>query len=455
MAKLKKIYECKKCGHTQAVWAGQCPECKSWGSLVEKHVEEKKKNTKREIIDNNKKAEALIDIKIDESQRIKSDYKEFDRAIGGGLIKDSVTILTARPGAGKSTLLLQLSKSYADRDFKVLYISGEESSSQIKNRANRIMDKISENIWILSTNSMDNAIYEIKNIDPDIVILDSIQTFSLREFDNKQGSPVQTVECANKCVELAKDYNRKRAFILIAHMTKSGDLAGIRTLEHLVDTVLYLEGKVDEDLRFLSSTKNRFGQTGEIGLFSMQEKGLIEIENPSEYFTTKRQDPIEGSALSVIKEGNRLLEAEVESLVSKSFLPYPQRIGDSLKKDELNTLISILEERAGINLFDKNVIIKTTGGLKLKEQSANLCVMASIASSFYKKPIDNSTVFIAEVGLTGELKKVPQIEKRIRELERLGYKKVYIAKNSTKEKFNSIDVIQLKNIREVFDKEFN
>ena len=455
MAKLKKIYECKKCGHTQSVWAGQCPECKSWGSLVEKHIEEKKKNNNKEIIDNNKKAQALIDIKIDESQRIKSDYKEFDRAIGGGLIKDSVTILTARPGAGKSTLLLQLSKSYADRKYKVLYISGEESSSQIKNRANRIMDKISENIWILSTNSMDNAIYEIKNIDPDIVILDSIQTFSLREFDNKQGSPVQTVECANKCVELAKDYNRKRAFILIAHMTKSGDLAGIRTLEHLVDTVLYLEGEVDEDLRFLSSTKNRFGQTGEIGLFSMQEKGLVEIENPSEYFTTKREEGIEGSALSVIKEGNRLLEVEVESLVSKSFLPYPQRIGDSLKKDELNTLISILEERAGINLFDKNVIIKTTGGLKLKEQSANLCVMASIASSFYKKPIDNSTVFIAEVGLTGELKKVPQIEKRIRELERLGYKKVYVAKNSTKEKFDSINVMQLKNIKEVFDKEFS
>ncbi|MDO4594255.1 MAG: DNA repair protein RadA [Tissierellia bacterium] len=454
MAKTKKVYECKKCGHIQNVWSGQCPNCNSWGSLVESTIEKKSNKKIYENKDDNQ-ASKLKDIKIDQDLRIKSDYEEFDRTLGEGLVKDSVSILTARPGAGKSTLLLQLSKSYADRGYRVIYISGEESTTQIRNRAERIMKELPDNIWILSTNSMNQAQRQIEKIDADIVIIDSIQTFSLEEFDNKAGSPVQTVECANRCVEIAKNVSRKRAFLIIAHMTKSGELAGIRTLEHLVDTVLFLEGKSEEDLRFLSAAKNRFGPTGEIGLFSMREEGLVEIKNPSEYFTTERDKEVEGSAISVTKEGNRLLEIEVESLVSKSFLPYPQRIAESLRKDKLNILISILQERAGLNLFDKNVIIKTTGGLKLKEESIDLCIMVSIASSFYKRPIGDKTVFIAEVGLTGELKKVPQIDKRIRELERLGYSKCYVAKNSTKEKFKDIKVIEKRNISEVLSAEFS
>ena len=372
--------------------------------------------------------------------------------MGDGLIRDSVSILTARPGAGKSTLLLQLSKSYADIGLKVLYVSGEESESQIKSRADRIMAKLPENVWILSTNSMDQALSEIKKIDADIVFLDSIQTFSLREFDNKQGSPTQTIEVANKAVEIAKDPKKKRAIIMIGHMTKANEMAGLRTLEHLVDTVLILDGESDEDLRVLTTSKNRFGRTGEIGLFSMTEDGLLEISNPSQYFISQRDSDVEGSAIAVTKEGSRLLEVEIESLVSKSFLPYPQRIGDSLRKDELNTLISILQERAGLNLFDYNVIIKTTGGLKLSEPSVNLAIMVSIASSFLKKSVSDKTVFIAEVGLTGELKKVPQIRQRLKELERLGYEKCFIAKNSLDiSDFKSLKVIELANIREVLE----
>ena len=223
--------------------------------------------------------------------------------------------------------MLQLSKAYADEGLKVLYVSGEESESQIKSRADRIMESLPENVWILSTNSMDSAVSEIKKIDADVVFLDSIQTFTLAEFDNKAGSPTQTIEVANKAVEIAKDEHKKRAIIMIGHMTKANEMAGLRTLEHLVDTVLVLDGESDEDLRVLTSTKNRFGRTGEIGLFSMTEDGLIEISNPSEYFITARENEIEGSAISVTKEGSRLLEVEIESLVSKSFLPYPQRIG--------------------------------------------------------------------------------------------------------------------------------
>lgn len=449
MAKVKKAYECVECGHTQGVWAGQCPQCKKWGTMHEVVVE--KSSTSKSVVVEDKNAKKLKSISLDASERIKSSYAEFDRSVGGGLVRDSVSILTARPGAGKSTLLLQLSKSYADLGLKVIYISGEESESQIKSRADRIMnDSLPENVWILSTNSMDLAIKEIKKIDADIVFLDSIQTFSLAEFDNKAGSPTQTIEVSNKAVEIAKDFNRKRAVIMIGHMTKKGEMAGLRTLEHLVDTVLILDGESEEDLRVLTSSKNRFGRTGEIGLFSMDEDGLNEITNPSQYFITERSEEIEGSAISVTKEGSRLLEVEIESLVSKSFMPYPQRIGDSLRRDDLNTLISILQERAGLNLFDYNVIIKTTGGLKLSEPSVNLAIMISIASSLMKKPVSDKYVFIAEVGLTGELKKVPQIKQRLKEIERLGYKKAFVARNSVDDgEFNNLKVIQHANISQV------
>lgn len=449
MAKVKKAYECVECGHTQGVWAGQCPQCKKWGTMHEVVVE--KSSTSKSVVVEDKNAKKLKSISLDASERIKSSYAEFDRSVGGGLVRDSVSILTARPGAGKSTLLLQLSKSYADLGLKVIYISGEESESQIKSRADRIMnDSLPENVWILSTNSMDLAIKEIKKIDADIVFLDSIQTFSLAEFDNKAGSPTQTIEVSNKAVEIAKDFNRKRAVIMIGHMTKKGEMAGLRTLEHLVDTVLILDGESEEDLRVLTSSKNRFGRTGEIGLFSMDEDGLNEITNPSQYFITERSEEIEGSAISVTKEGSRLLEVEIESLVSKSFMPYPQRIGDSLRRDDLNTLISILQERAGLNLFDYNVIIKTTGGLKLSEPSVNLAIMISIASSLMKKPVSDKYVFIAEVGLTGELKKVPQIKQRLKEIERLGYKKAFVARNSVDDgEFNNLKVIQYANISQV------
>lgn len=454
MAKVKKVYQCKNCGHSQSVWAGQCPSCKKWGSLIETTVKETKSSQK--VIFDENEAKRLKDIEINQAERIKSTYKEFDRALGGGLVRDSVSILTARPGAGKSTLLLQLSKSYADSGLKVLYISGEESQSQIKSRAKRIMDSEPINLWILSTNSMDLAIREIEKKDADIIILDSIQTFALEEFDNKQGSPTQTIEVAGRAVEIAKNPEKKRAFIMVGHMTKSGEMAGLRTLEHLVDTVLILDGSPDENLRVLTSSKNRFGRTGEIGLFSMDEEGLVEIENPSEYFISQRNEWVEGAAIGVSKEGSRLLEVEIESLVSKSFMPYPQRIGDSLRRDDLNTLISILQERAGLNLYDMNVIIKTTGGLKLSEPAVNLAIIMSIASSLLKKPISDKFVFIAEVGLTGELKKVPQIKNRVKELERLGYERVYIARNSLEKKeFSAIDIRDFANIKEVIKDVFS
>lgn len=454
--KLKTIYRCTNCGEEHIAWAGKCPSCSSWNTLVEEVIQKNTKNNASIAKGYTKKANQLKSVKVDSSERILTNIKEFDRTIGGGIVKDSVSILTAKPGVGKSTLLLEISNNLAKEGHKVLYISGEESESQIKNRANRIMKDIPEEIYIISTNSMDIAIQEINSINPDIIFLDSIQTMALSEYAQRPGTPTQTIECANAIVEICKNADNPKAAIMIGHMTKSGEMAGLMTLEHLVDTVLILENEEDSQLRVLRSTKNRFGYTGEIGLFDMIEGGLKEVDNPSEYFITPRDKSVEGSALAVVKEGSRILTVEVESLVSSSFTPYPIRIGDSLRKDQLNTLISILEQRSGFNLYDKNVILKTTGGLKLSEQSVNLAIIMSIVSSLKKKGIDNLTVFIAEVGLTGELKRVPDIEKRLLELDRLGFKNAYISKgNYDLSKISDLKVIQMESINDVIKHVFN
>ena len=446
--KLKTVFKCTNCGEEQIAWTGKCPSCGSWDSLVEEVVEKKSKSQSLNSKKVYKKSNRLKSIKVDSSERFLTNINEFDRTIGGGIVKDSVSILTAKPGAGKSTLLLEIAKNLALDDHKILYISGEESESQIKNRALRIMEEIPDDIFIISTNSMDIALHEIEEVDPDVIFLDSIQTLGLEQYTQRPGTPTQTIECANELVNICKNAEKPRAAIMIGHMTKSGEMAGLMTLEHLVDTVLILESESDSQLRVLRTTKNRFGYTGEIGLFNMEEEGLKEVENPSEYFITPRKHPAEGSAISVIKEGSRIITVEVESLVSHSFTPYPIRIGDSLRKDQLNTLISILEQRSGINLYDKNVILKTTGGLKLSEQSVNLAIIISIVSSLKNKGIDNSTVFIAEVGLTGELKRVPEIEKRLLELDRLGFKKAYISKNK------ALEVVECDTINDVIREVF-
>ena len=366
--------------------------------------------------------------------------------MGGGIVKDSISILSAVPGAGKSTLLLQVADDIAKKGLNVLYASGEESASQIKKRAERILSGISENIWILSTNSLDDVIHNIEDTDPELIIIDSIQTFTLAEFPNSRaGTPTQTMECANKMMEVAKSGKKKRAVILVGQMTKEDIIAGVRALEHLVDTVLIIEGESGEELRLLSATKNRYGSTGEMGFFKMTEKGMESIDNPSEYFVTDRdgEKPVEGSAITVVREGTRPIILEIESLVSRSFTPYPSRVSECMGRDQLGTIISIIEQRAFTNLYDKNVVIKTTGGIKLQEQASNLAVIMSIISSVKGKPISSKIAFVADVGLTGELKKVPALETRIKELDRIGFKKVYVTKGSAKGiKTKNIEVVE-------------
>jgi len=456
--KKKTLYRCLSCGFESIKWLGKCPTCNSWNTLEEVVVESKSLQTRVRQA-SKKPIKKLLEVVSNKSDRIVTGINEFDRVMGGGIVKDSISIITARPGAGKSTLLLQISDAIAQKGYKVIYASGEESDSQIKNRADRILDKIHENIWVVQETSLDNVLDAVEEINPDMLIVDSIQTFTMEaSLPARAGSPTQTMECANALLQTAKNEKRPRAVIVVGQMTKNDELAGLRALEHLVDTVLIIEDDNDEELRVLVSSKNRFGSI-ENGFFQMCEKGVISIDNPSEFFMTKREEGeiVSGSALTVIKEGTRAIITEIESLVSKSFTPYPTRIGETLGKDKLNTLISILEQRGGINLYDKNVIIKTTGGIKITEQGINLAVIMSIVSSVKQRGIESNIAFIADVGLTGELKKVPSLESRVKELERMGFKKVYVPKNSfmRESSFEKIEVIELKTLTNVINHVYN
>lgn len=460
MSKLKKVktyYTCSSCGYQHPKWQGFCNGCGTRGTLKEEVSGTESKQTKPQASKNIISVKRLIETSSSKSDRIITSISEFNRVMGGGIVKDSLSIITAVPGAGKSTLLLQVSQDIASKGYKVLYASGEESESQIKNRAERILPTIHENIWIHSNTSMNDVLGIIDEIDPDIVIIDSIQTFVLDEFPSRPGSPTQTMECANAMLKIAKSSERPRAVIMVGQMTKDNELAGLRALEHLVDTVLVLEGEDGEELKQLSASKNRYGSTGEMGFFSMEEDGLRAIDNPSEFFMTQRDEIVSGSALTVIKEGTRPIIVEVESLVTPTYTPYPSRIGECMRKDQISTLTAILEQRAGLQMLTQNVVIKTTGGIRLKEQSSNLAVLMSIVSSYKNKGIPNDVVFIADIGLTGELKKVPTLEARIREVERMGYRKVFIARHALKNtsSFKKIEVIPCNSLTDVINKVFN
>jgi DNA repair protein RadA/Sms len=366
--KVKTIFKCSNCGRQESKWIGKCPSCHEWDTLKEEIVD----TSKGLIKDKNKKkveASKLLNVEGSNSDRIVTSINEFNRVMGGGIVKDSLTIITSQPGGGKSTLVLAIANEISAQGYKVLYASGEESESQIKNRADRILNKIHENLWILADTSMDNVLENIKEIDADLIVIDSIQTFTLEAFPgSRSGSPTQTMECANELQAVAKGSNRPRAIIMVGQMTKDDELAGLRALEHLVDAVLFIESENNEELRSLVSTKNRFGSTGEMGFFAMLEQGMVSIDNPSAFFMTNRDkgDLVSGSALTVVKEGTRPIIVEIESLVSKTFTPFPSRIGECMKREQLITLISILEQKGGLSLYDKDIVLKTTGGLKFK-----------------------------------------------------------------------------------------
>ena len=448
MAKKSSKFKCVNCGYETIKYMGRCTNCGKFGTLEEVVEDTIKKQHENSIrgVDNSK---ALNKVSSTLSNRLITGISEFDRVLGGGLVEDSISIISAPPGTGKSTLLLQVCSSLAEQGLSVLYATGEESENQVKRRADRILDNISDNIKIVSDNCMDNVITSIEKSDAKFIIIDSIQAMALSTIASKIGSPTQVIGCANELTKMAKNNENPRCIIIICQMTKEDELSGPRTLEHLVDTVLILDGT--DELKSLSSTKNRFGEL-DTGFFTMTgDKGLEEVSNPSQFFMTEREvgEEVSGSALCVVREGIRPILLEIESSTSKSYAPYPSRLAEGFRKDQLNILVSILEQRAGINLWNENVIVRTTGAMKINETSVNLAILMSIASSYYKKPIPNKTIFIGEVGLTGELKKVVALESRIKEAERMGFERVIVPNQNIRLDldFLNIKVIKQKTIK--------
>ena len=445
--KTTQVFQCKKCGKKFGRWVGRCDSCGEWNSVEEIEVKQQTQASLGPV----KQSVKLNTVLKRTDSRIDTCNAEINRMFGGGIVKDSVSIISAPPGAGKSTFATNLCGILCDLGYKVLYASGEESETQIKARADRILgSNISDNFYIISDpqKRLESVINAVNEMDPDFIVVDSIQTFTIdRCLPSRSGSPTQVVECANEIVTICKDKTRPRASLIIGQMVKNDELAGPRQLEHLVDAVYYLDGDPYEDFRICTSSKNRFGEL-ETVFFSMSN-GMSPIDNPSEFLITQRSDGRSaiGSAITIIKEGSMPVAVEIESLISKSFTPYPSRIGDGLRRDQMNIIVSILEERCGMNFYDKNVIIKVMGNIKLMEPSTSLALAMSIISSFKKKPLYDGFVFVGDIGLTGELKKVQSLESKIKEAERMGFKSIVIPDQSVSGNYN-ININKCKTIME-------
>lgn len=457
MAKVKIQFKCKECGHITPKWQGKCDRCQQWNTYEEVSVESESSKSassvmgSRKGLSSNKKPVKLKSVEVGKNNRIVTKDPELSRVLGGGIVRDSVNVLTAPPGSGKSTLLIGLANSLANDGHVVLYASGEESDTQIKGRADRVCKgTISDNLYVVAETSMNKIEQYIQEINPVIIIVDSVQAIYLEDISSRPGSPTQVNECTFKLIEIAKNKDKPRAVLCVGQMTKDDELAGSRTFEHAVDTVLCLEGERNEQLRTLVSQKNRFGDTSEVGMFSITEEGLIPIENPSEFFITKREYPVAGSALTMTKEGSRNIVVEIESLVSKSYYGFPSRMANGIKKELLQILVEILEQRGGLSCNDKNVTVMVAGGLRLTEPSVNLGIIMSIVSSVYNQSLPEGNVFVGEVGLTGEIKKVPNIEGRIKEVDRMGFKKIYIPKGSLKNtiKTEHTEIVEVRSLHE-------
>lgn len=455
MAKPKITYKCNSCGQTFSKWAGKCSVCNEWNTIEEIIETTNNKLTSSSKLISTAKAIKLKDVVSRKDDRIILNDSEIDRMFGGGIVKDSVNIISAPPGAGKSTFAMLLSGKLSKLGYSVLYASGEESETQIKNRALRVLKpEMMENLYLIADKyrRLETVLESIKDINPDFIVLDSIQTFTLdRCLPSRAGSPTQVVECATEITALCKDSSNPKACLIIGQMIKNDELAGPRQLEHLVDAVFYIEGDPYEELRLCTCSKNRFGEPETV--FFDITNGMESVNNPSEFLLTKRKpgEIVNGSAITIIKEGTRPLAVEIESLISQSFTPYPSRLGEGLRKEQLNILISILEQRANINLFNKNVVVKAIGNMKLQETSVSLAILMSIASSFKKVPIDSGIVFVGEVGLTGEIKKAQSLEAKIKEAERMGFDEIVIPEQQIKGSY-SIKITHIKTIKECIDK---
>ena len=441
MIPTQKIYSCKICGAKYPKWLGQCVKCGSWNSIQEEFV---KKSHKNDLIKSEGVVKKINEIESLENERIKFNDNEFNRVLGNGLVRGSVVLISGEPGIGKSTILLQ--NSINSRE-SVLYVSGEESAEQLKLRAERISED-PKNCYVLTETNLEIILKNINNIKPSVVVLDSIQTVQTDLFDNSPGSTTQIKECTSILIKLAKSTGVP--VLIVGHITKDGNIAGPKILEHMVDAVLHFEGDKQHQFRILRSKKNRFGSTNEIGIYQMNEKGLQIVVNPSELFVSKKENSESGSTIAVTLDGDRSIMIEVQALVSSAVYGTPQRISNGFNSKRLNMLLAILEKKAGFKIGVKDVFINITGGIKIEDTAIDLAVVAAILSSNINIAINSDTCFCAEVDLSGELRSVSNIDKRISEAERLGYRKIIISNNSKIGYItDSIQTFKLKNLSQV------
>ncbi len=443
MSKTKIKYICSNCGYESLRWLGKCPECDSWNSFTEEKVESSKhKNTSYNgKIDISK----ISEISAKEEDRLKTGIEEFDRVLGGGLMPGSVILLGGDPGIGKSTLAMQAASNINE---KVLYVTGEESAKQIKIRSTRLKLK-SDNFYVLAETDLSIIIAAINNLSPSVVVIDSIQTMYRSELENSPGTITQIRECTTLLMQEAK--RNLFSVIIIGHVTKDGMIAGPKILEHIVDTVIQFEGESHHSFRILRAQKNRFGSTNEIGVFEMHENGLTEVKNPSELFLSEREKESPGSIVTATMEGTRPILLEVQALVTPSNYGNPQRVATGFDYRRLSILLAVLEKRAGFRLSAANVFLNLAGGAKINEPAIDLSVCCAIASSLQDKTVDNNIVVVGEVGLGGEIRSVGNIEKRIQEGEKLGFKKIIIPQNNYRnlKTTGKIKVIPVENLLEV------
>lgn len=418
MAKLKTQFECQNCGHISPKWLGSCPSCNEWNTFVEATKATKEVEHKARVsgLQKDEKPQQLTEVETSEKSRIFSNISELDRVLGGGFLPGAYILIGGEPGVGKSTLTLQIAKS--NPKLSILYCAGEESAGQIKQRADRL-GITSSKLLIYNETQVDKIIQEAQKLEPDLLIIDSIQTVYRAELQSMPGSIQQVKECAAMLQQLAK--KRNITTLIIGHVTKEGDIAGPRVLEHMVDTVLQFEGDKNYTYRLLRSLKNRFGPALEVGVFEMNEQGLREVTNPSELFISDRTEGISGNAIVCTMEGTRPLLIEVQALVTGSAYGTPQRTSNGFDRNRLALLLAVLEKRAGYNFSNHDVYLNIAGGFRLNDPAGDLGVCCALVSSLTDKAINQSTVFIGEVGLGGEVRTVPHIEQRRKEAAKLGF----------------------------------
>lgn len=451
MAKIKTSYICSECGFESPKWYGKCPSCGEWNTLNEELNSQQTKNSFSNSFSTVNQVLALDDICGENDERMPTKIEEFDRVLGGGIVKGSLVLLSGDPGIGKSTILLQICQNLGSKGQKILYVSGEESANQIKLRAVRI-GVTTNNLFILSQTDLATIVECIKAEKPDIVIIDSIQTMVYEQVNSSAGSITQVRECTNVFMHTAKGLGIP--IFIVGHVNKDGAIAGPKVLEHIVDTVLYFEGERNYSYRILRGVKNRFGSTNEIGVFEMTADGLKEVLNPSLMMISGRPKNTSGTCVACVMEGTRPILAEVQGLVCATGFGTPRRMSTGFDYNRMSMLLAVLEKRAGYFFNNMDAYVNVVGGLKLDEPAADLTVALALVSSLKDKAVDDKTIAFGEVGLAGEIRAVNNCEQRIAEAKRLGFERCIIPFHNYKSITNSLkstfDIIPVRNIREAF-----